>query len=176
LQERQVAKEVSEARLHADRLLTKSSAPADRSYLTKMELLTDKGSEARNALVQHYRYKDDTTILTTVDLATKAVVRTEQVPHLSTPLSQEELNEAIRLASADPAVAGLLKPHANPAPQVEALVSRASTKDDPEYGHRVVHLLYRGGRGYLYARAVVDLTTSKVRLVIPQPRPGARQD
>src|SRR5262245_29785425 len=100
LQERQVAKEVSEARLHADRLLTKSSALADRSYLTKMELLTDKGSEARNALVQHYRYKDDTTILTTVDLATKAVVRTEQVPHLSTPLSQEELNEAIRLASA----------------------------------------------------------------------------
>ena len=47
--------------------------------------------------------------------------------------------------------------------EVEAQVSRTFAEDDPQFGHRVIHLLFKTPTGYLESPAViVDLTAGEI--------------
>lgn len=139
-------------------------AGGERVYLTEVEFFRDKdevGGEARRALVSHYRYRGDVTLLTEVDLKSRSVVRQESLAHVPTPLSNEEFERAKQLALADPEVLQAIAAHRNRL-KIEPLVSRAS-EGDSLYGHRVVRLLFRVGVDYLTRPIVhVDLTAGRV--------------
>jgi hypothetical protein len=138
-----------------------------RMYLSGMEVLRDKAEEAkaepqRLALVIHYRYEGDLTILTSVNLTRKSVMAVDTVRGIAAPLSDEEFAQARRLAMADPRVTRSLRGDARQL-TVERLLSRSSDPRDPLFGHRVVRLLFRYGQDYVSDPVVtVDLTTGKV--------------
>jgi hypothetical protein len=145
-------------------------------YLVAIERLRDKAAEdadstARFAVVTHYRYDGDVAIRSVVDLARRAVVRTDSAPHRPTPLASEELDQARRLALENAAVRAALGARADQV-MVEALVLRTSSPRDPIYGHRVVRLLFRVGADYLREPMVlVDLHTSTVTIEPTEPAP-----
>lgn len=123
-----------------------------------------EGAPSRRAMVTHYRYDDDTAIVTFLDLTRQEVIRVEEIPHLPVPLSREEFERARELAFSDEAVRKSL-PSGGERPSVEALVVRGESPDDPIFGHRVVRLLFRDGADYLSEPAVtVDLTNEQVRV------------
>lgn len=138
-------------------------------YLVAIERLRDKDAEAadsnaRFAVVTHYRYDGDLAIRSTVDLVRRAVVRTDSAAHRPTPLAPEELEQARRLALENAAVRRALGARADQV-TVEALVLRTSSPRDPIFGHRVVRLLFRVGADYLREPIVlVDLHTSAVTI------------
>jgi hypothetical protein len=138
-----------------------------RLYLSGMELLRDKAEEAkaepqRQALVIHYRYDGDLTILTSVNLTREAVVAVDTARGIPAPLAEEEFARARELAMADPRVARSLR--GDPGRLVvERLLSRSSDPRDPLFGHRLVRLLFRYGPDYVSDPVVtVDLTTGTV--------------
>ena len=82
----------------------KPAAPADNADATKTKPdlpAKDAGSQPRpgpRAVVTSYRYFDDITVVTTVDLGTGKVVKVEAAQHLRTPLSESEFEEALAMA------------------------------------------------------------------------------
>lgn len=150
----------------AERALTqrglRTSGPL---YLISVELLNgkdDEGTQDRKAIVTHYRYDGDLTILTFVNLARGQVSRVDSVAHLPTQLSLEEFTTARNLGLADARVRTALGPYLSSA-TVEAMNIRATQTQDPIFGHRVVRLLFRVGQDYLIEPYVnVDLTSAKV--------------
>lgn len=124
---------------------------------------------ARHALVTTYIYHGDLTVLSTVDLASHAIVDVDTVAHLPTPLAAAEFERAKKLALENPVVANALAPHKN-AITFEGLVSHSALETDSLFGHRVVRLLFRVGPSYIAGPVVhVDLTTGTV-LVEPAMR------
>lgn len=125
----------------------------------------EKGeTPSRRAMVTHYRYDDDTAIVSILDLTRQEVVRVEEIPHLPVPLSEEEFERAQKLAFSDAAVQKSLPSDGEP-PVVEALLVRGESPDDPIFGHRVVRLLFRYGADYLSQPTItVDLTDEHVRV------------
>lgn len=136
-------------------------------YLIAVALVRDKEAEERGvpirrALVTHYRYDGDVAILTTVDLTRRAVTALDTVAHLPVRLTQEEFARARTLALADARVTRALEPHAQRV-EVEALVTRSPSREDPLFGHRVVTLLFRVGERYVAdVQVIVDLTVENV--------------
>jgi Cu2+-containing amine oxidase len=139
--------------------------------VTNVDLVRDKAddaeSEERLAMVTHYRYEGDLAIQTLVNLTEKKVVSLESIPHLPTPLVAQEFSLARELALSRADVKQALEEYRDRL-NVEALVVRTASEDDPLFGHRVVRLLFRVGQDYLSTPIVmVDLTEKKV--IIQQP-------
>lgn len=144
-------------------------------YLIEVEVLRDKVAEpgrdtegVRQLLVTHYAADEDVAILTRVDPETEAVISVELVPHLPVRLSQEEFDIAKQLALTNPEVQSSLNGLEY---EIELQLSRTFDKKDPQYGHRVVHLLFKTPRGYLDDLVVfVDITAKEVTV-----EPGMRE-
>lgn len=138
-----------------------------REYVVNVERLAEKSAAAGKAaspkaVVTTYRYADDTTIMTTVDLATGRAVDVSTAQHVRTPLSQEEFAEAQALARERvPDVRTIydrFKGQVTVYPQFSQFAPPGEARV-----HRVVHLTYRvGKRDLSFPRPVVDLTTRAV--------------
>ncbi|MGO9470851.1 MAG: hypothetical protein ACLQIB_23950 [Isosphaeraceae bacterium] len=173
-----------------------SSPDADRrEYIVGVELVVDKEAAPRKqaetpqtkpadneadgaradgpgprALVTSYRYFDDITIFSTIDLATGKVVDVQAAQHIRTPLSEPEFVEAQALARERTDVVKQLYEKYGDSVSVYPQFSQYTRNDDPRI-HRVVHLTYRvGKRDLSYPRPQVDLTTRQVETPAPEPK------
>ena len=159
-----------------DKLPVAVAPEADRrEYVVGVEVLTEKEAAAlksptksTKALVTTYRYFDDTTILTTVDLATGKAVDVQTAQHIRTALSDAEYAEAQRLAREQVADVRLIYDK----------IGEADVEVFPQYSqfspagsetiHRVVHLTYRvRGRDLAAPKPMVDLTARTVEVRKP---------
>jgi hypothetical protein len=121
------------------------------------------------AVVTWYRYFDDITVFSTVDLGKGKIVAVEAVQHLRTPLSADEFEEAQQLAREQSDEVKQLHARYGKALSAYPQFSQFTLEDDPKV-NRVVHLTYRvGKRDLSYPRPEVNLTTRKVEV----PRPDA---
>jgi hypothetical protein len=125
--------------------------------------------EHPRALVTSYRYFDDITVFSTVDLETGKVIDVQAAQHIRTPLSEAEFDEAQGLArDKDDVVKRLYETYGEQV-SVYPQFAQFNKKDDPRV-HRVVHLTYRvGKRDLSYPRPEVDLTTRQVETPPPEP-------
>jgi hypothetical protein len=155
-----------------------------REYVVNVELLASKDEEPSGegepskskaqapaaglrAVVTSYRYFDDITVFSTIDLKTGRVVDVQAVEHLRTPLSDDEFDEAKALARETSDEVKRLYEQYGDQISVYPQFSQFTNKDDPRV-HRVVHLTYRvGKRDLSYPRPQVDLTNRTV--VTPPP-------
>ena len=138
----------------------------EKLSLVAVERLDGKASaESRDVVVSHYRYKDDSAILTTVDLAKKSVVRQIVSAMTTLPLSNEEAQRARVLALNDPTVKELVKGQVAEL-RINALVVRPR-RGEPAFAHRVAHLFLRVGRKQIEPIIEVDLTDERVRVIQP---------
>ena len=97
------------------------------------------------AIVTSYRYFDDITVFSTVDLKTNRVVKVEAAQHLRTPLSQTEFEAAQAMARDKGEEVKQLYDRFGDQISVYPQFSQFTIKDDPRV-HRVVHLTYRVGK------------------------------
>jgi hypothetical protein len=127
------------------------------------------------AIVTSYRYFDDITVVSTVDLGSGRVVKVEALQHLRTPLSEAEFDEAIEMARDKSDEVKQLYERFGDQLSVYPQFSQFNLKDDPRV-HRVVHLTYRvGKRDLSYPRPQIDLTTRQVETPAPsEPEPAAK--
>lgn len=172
------AVKVSEAAVKGlrDKLPVADDPKADRrEYVVGVEVLSEKEAAAlksptksTKALVTTYRYFDDTTILTTVDLATGKAVDVQTAQHMRTQLSDEEYLEAQKLAREQVADVKLIyakigEDDVDVFPQFSQYAP-----DGSETIHRVVHLTYRvKGRDLSAPKPMVDLTARTVEVRKP---------
>jgi hypothetical protein len=160
-EEIRVARTLAEHNMH---LREHIHSPLERVVFTKIDLLPDSraGTNMRKVIVQHYRYRHDETVLTTVDLNRLEVLDVETIAHFPTAFAKEEMERAERLARGD---ARLKHVFDMPGRQlvVEGRPIQAAKAEEPLFGHRVVHLLLRHGADYLSSpRVLVDLTNETV--------------
>lgn len=165
------ARAVAEA---APRLRSLLAGP--RTVFVGVELVRRKGEEGRELSplyrVLHYRYSDDTTIASLIDIGRGRIIEESEARHAPVALAASELGEARSLALANPRVARALEPYRDRL-LVEPLVVRTSDPADPWFGRRIVRLLFRVGRDYVSDPIVfVDLTR---REVVVQPAHGDRR-
>ena len=163
-----------------------SEPKADRrEYVVNVERLDAKGEDGTpkadapkaarpaRAVVTSYRYYDDLTVFSTIDLESGKVVDVQAVQHLPTPLSDGEYDEAIRLAREGSDEVRRLYDQFGDRLTVYPQFSQFTLKGDPRR-HRVVHLNYRvGKRDLSYPRPEVDLTTRRVEVPAPEAEPKA---
>jgi len=158
-----VARELAERDMH---LPVHIHSPLERVVFVKIDLLPDSraGTSMRQVIVQHYRYRNDDVVLTTVDLNRLEVLSMETIPHFPTALAPEEMQRAERLARADVRLKSVFgMPGRTLA--LEGRPIQSANSQEPLFGHRVVHLLLRQGNDYLSRpRVLVDLTTETVLL------------
>jgi hypothetical protein len=163
-----------------------STTPADgdtsepKPQEKKNEAGTEQDTETvtgPRAVVTSYRYFDDITVFSTVDLKTNRVVKVEAAQHLRTPLSQSEFELAQEMAREKNAEVKQLYERFGDQVSVYPQFSQFTVKDDPRI-HRVVHLTYRvGKRDLSYPRPQVDLTSREVETpaaLPPEPAPKVR--
>jgi hypothetical protein len=137
-------------------------SPATRIVFVKAERLPgpDATSSARDVMLQHYRYRDDATIFTHVDLNRHEVVKCETSPHYPTGLAEEEVSRAKELAKNDDRLRTMIEA------QGLSLIPRPLEVNDaanPLQHHRVVQLLLQRGReSLLEPKVLVDLTQERV--------------
>jgi hypothetical protein len=130
------------------------------------------------AVVTWYRYFDDITVFSTVDLGKGKVIAVEAVQHLRTPLSTDEFDEAQELAREKSDEVKKLYERYGKELSAYPQFSQFTLEDDPRV-NRVVHLTYRvGKRDMSYPRPEVNLTTRKVEVPRPEtesePEPKTR--
>ena len=133
----------------------------------------------RYADVLFYRYDRDLGVRALVDLVARTVVDVVRVNGQSVPINNEEVEEAARLALADPRVPRLFggampsfRVATRPAtredintPRIEALRVLGTSADDPCYRHRCIVLFFRVDNRYVNInRVVVDMTTQTVQI------------
>jgi hypothetical protein len=163
-----------------------ASGDASKPKTQEKEKETDKEKETETvpgprAIVTSYRYFDDITVFSTVDLKTNRVVKVEAAQHLRTPLSESEFDEAKEMAREKSAEVKHLYDRFGDQLSVYPQFSQFTLKNDPRV-HRVVHLTYRvGKRDLSYPRPQVDLTSREVEVPGPDlaeparaPRPRSR--
>jgi len=120
------------------------------------------------AVVTSYRYFDDITVFSTIDLGTGRIVKVEAAQHLRTPLSDAEFEEATELAREKSDEVKKLYERFGNQLSVYPQFSQFTVKDDPRI-NRVVHLTYRvGKRDLSYPRPQVNLTTREVETPAPE--------
>jgi hypothetical protein len=154
-----LAREMAEKDWHA------AEHPASfKTLFIKVDLLPESQAETnqRLVMVHHYQYSGDRTILTMIDLHSRQILKREILDHYPTALAPTEIEQATRLARADPR----LKPILDLLPtHFDARPIQYAAAGEPLFGHRVVHLLMRHDRNYLVNPQVyVDLTTETVSL------------
>lgn len=146
--------------------------PPAENAPAKGETRAEKSPNPR-AVVTSYRYFDDLTMFSTIDLTTGKVVEVQAAQHMPTPLSDGEYEEAIGLARERNDEIKRLYEHFGDQLTVYPQFSQFAVKDEPRR-HRVVHLNYRvGKRDLSYPRPQVDLTTREVVVPAPEPEPKA---
>jgi hypothetical protein len=127
------------------------------------------------AVVTSYRYFDDITVFATVDLGTRKVVDLQAAQHMRTALSDEEYEEAKKLALQRSEPVKALYQRFGEKLSVYPQFSQYATRDDPRV-HRVVHLTFRvGTKDLSYPRPAVDLTTREVTTPLPEEFPLRRR-
>ena len=148
--------------------------PDDESNADQKEKAKDKAKPSGPlAVVTSYRYFDDITVFSTIDLDTGKVVHVEAAEHIPTPLSDGEYEEAITLAREKSDEVQRLYERFGKELTVYPQFSQFAVKDDPRR-HRVVHMNYRvGKRDLSYPRPQVDLTTREVVVPAPEADPKA---
>jgi hypothetical protein len=167
-----VGKETAPPGAEAD--APKDNPPAEKEKVKEKEKATPKAKGPR-AVVTSYRYFDDITVFSIIDLGTGRVVDVQAAQHLHTPLSDDEFDEAQTLAHEKSDEVKQLYERFGEAIRVDPQFSQFNVKDDPRV-HRVVHLTYRVGKRELsYPRPQVDLTTRKVEIPAPEPQPKERR-
>jgi hypothetical protein len=138
----------------------------------------DKGkpkAKGPRAVVTSYRYFDDITFFSIIDLGTGRVVDVQAVQHFHAPLSDDEFEDAQVLARDKRDEVKQLYQRFGAELRVDPQFSQFSPKDDPRV-HRVVHLIYRVGKRELsYPKPEVDLTTREVDVPAPEPQPKERR-
>ena len=157
-------------------------APKRREYVVGVERLVEKtaakgvnppaagapAGESGRAVVTIYRYEDDSTVYSVVDLAIGKVVDSQTTQHARTPLSDGEYQAAQDLATERVAEVRELKAKFGKRLTTYAQFSQY-TPDGDERVHRVVHILYRVDKRDLSApRPVVDMTTQTVTVPAPE--------
>ena len=157
----------------------KTDAPAEKdSDKEKKEKEKEKATpkaKGPRAVVTSYRYFDDITVFSIIDLGTGRVVDVQAVQHLHTPLSDDEFDEAQALAREKSDEVKQLYERFGEQIRVDAQFSQFRVKDDPRT-HRVVYLIYRVGKRELsYPRPEVNLTTREVETPAPEPQPKERR-
>jgi hypothetical protein len=160
-QEIQLTRALAEEKLA---IIPEPSHPLDRTCFIKIDLLPDSQAETqqRQVMVHHYRYRDDVTILTMVDLNRAEVLSVENKAHYPTALCQEELARAERLTRADARVKSILDARSTPV-FFEGRPQQITDQADPRFDHRLVLWSLRSDGGYLTGpRVLVDLTTETV--------------
>ena len=146
--------------------------PAGEDTTTKGEP-TARRTVSTRAVVTSYRYFDDLTVFSTIDLNTGKVVEVQAAQHMPTPLSDGEYEEAIALGREKSDEVKRLYERFGDQLTVYPQFSQFTVKDDPRR-HRVVHLNYRvGKRDLSYPRPQVDLTTRQVVVPAPEAEPKA---
>jgi hypothetical protein len=163
-----------------------------REYVVNVELLDRKEKESSpeaekanakgeakakvagpRAIVTSYRYFDDITVFSTVDLVSGRVVDVQAAQHMPTPLSDDEFEEAVAVARDKSEEIKKLYEQFGDQLKVYPQFSQFTVKDDPRF-HRVVHLNYRIGKHDLsYPRPQVDLTSRVVVTPPPEAEPKA---
>ena len=124
------------------------------------------------AVVTSYRYFDDITFYSTVDLNTGRVVDVQAAQHIPTALSDTEFDEAVAAAREKSDEVKKLYETYGDQLKVYPQFSQFTVKDDPRL-HRVVYLNYRVGKHDLsYPRPQVNLTVREVRTPDPEPDPN----
>jgi hypothetical protein len=185
------AVEVARGTMHELRKKTEGANEPEadrREYIVNVELLDakddepkereaakgdDTRSKGQRAVVTTYRYFDDLTVFSTVDLTTGKVMDVQASQHIPTPLSDGEYGEAIELAREKSDEVKRLYERFGDQLTVYPQFSQFTAKDDPRR-HRVVHLNYRvGKRDLSYPRPQVDLTTREVNVPAPEAEPKA---
>jgi len=149
----------------------KDNAPAEKDKEKDKEKEKAKPkARGPRAVVTSYRYFDDITVFSIIDLGTGRVVEVQAVQHLHTPLSDDEFDEAQTLGREKSDEVKQLYERFGEQIRVDAQFSQFNLKDDPRV-HRVVHLTYRVGKRELsYPRPQVDLTTREVETPAPEPQ------
>ncbi len=126
------------------------------------------------AVVTSYRYFDDFTVFSTVNLETGRVVNVQAAQHMPTPLSDAEFDEAVAVARDNSDEVKKLYEQFGDQLKVYPQFSQFTVKDDPRL-HRVVHLNYRIGKHDLsYPRPQVNLTSREVQTPAPEAEPKPR--
>lgn len=152
---------------------------APRSLFIDVELVRRKPVDGREPpplyRVRHYRYTDDVTITSLVDLATDRVVQQEEAAHVPVPLTGGELDEARRLVLADAAVSPQLRPHLTEL-VMEPLMVRTTDPRDPWFGQRVVRLLFRVARNNYLREPVVFVNLSRRTVIVERPHGASHGD
>jgi hypothetical protein len=147
-----------------------------RTLFVGVELVRRKDDEGRDLeplyRVRHYRYSDDTTIVSLVDVRSGRVEEAVELPHAPVALTEAELAEARSLALADRRVARALGRYRERL-VVEPLVVRTSDPSDPWFGRRVVRLLFRVGADYV-SEPVVFVDLSRREVIIERAHGGER--
>jgi len=192
----QQAKQAVELAKDAMRELRKKTEGADardadrREYVVNVELLALKENESPpdrekakpkvkakapgpRAVVTSYRYFDDITVFSTIDLESGRVVDVQAAQHFPTPLSDAEFEMAVVVARDKSEEVKKLYEQFGDQLKVYPQFSQFTVKDDPRF-HRVVHLNYRIGKHDLsYPRPQVDLTSRQVEIPAPETDPNA---
>jgi hypothetical protein len=120
------------------------------------------------AVVTSYRYLDDMTVFSTIDLGTGRVVDLQAAQHLRSALSDEEFEDAKTMAREQSQPVKVLYERFQEKLTAYPQFSQYAVKGDPRV-HRVIHLTYRvGTRDLSYPRPVVDLTTRRVETPEPE--------
>jgi len=165
---------------------TKETAPPAEDEPSKTKPQEKEGAEKPQekekgagplAIVTSYRYFDDITVYSTINLGTGRVVKVEAAQHLRTPLSDTEFEEARDLAREKSDEVKKLYERFGDRLSVYPQFSQFAVKDDPRI-NRVVHLTYRiGKRDLSYPRPQVNLTTREVETPAPEAddQPKARR-
>jgi hypothetical protein len=133
----------------------------------------------RYADVLFYRYEDNLGVRALVDLEARSVVDVVRVNGASVPINSEEVEEAARLALADPRVLRLFggrmpsfRVATHPAAReevnsdrIEGLRTLGTTSEDPCSRHRCIVLFFRSRNRYVHLnQVVVDLTSRTVQV------------
>src|SRR5262249_50451929 len=110
-------------------------------YITDVEYLPpDKyqAKDVRQAITTVYRYRDDTTITTLVDLGTGKFGQSQVIKHRAGPLSEEEEQAATKLVVDDAKFRAAFKER----PDVAFMRSFTPLRDTPGFGHRMVRVSF----------------------------------
>jgi hypothetical protein len=158
-----------------ERLVPKESTAAGEKERPKDSAPQREGTTGTLAVVTSYRYFDDMTVFSTVDLGTGRVVDVQAALHLRTPLSEAEFDEACELAKVHSDAVKELYERFGERVSVFPQFSQFRVKGDPRV-QRVVHLSYRVGKRELsYPRPEVNLTTRQIETPPPEGRAPGRQ-
>jgi len=156
------AAEIRQARQLAE---TNPAFSEGKTVFVKMELLPTAQAETveRQVKLTHYRYENDETVYTFVNLRTNEVMPNGYaVLHAPTALAEEEMVLAEKVVRADPRLAGLFAAHGKRL-KIEMRPTHLNSDAGTLAGRRLAMVDFVVGEGYVNPRAViVDLAAEQV--------------